>query len=545
MPVIQYGFQICLSKSNFSCLHCNSQKGNIRCLRNTFLEVFNQSLLCSQSRKPYRLWKPPGVKLATKRFLVIRTSRNCKCTQSPPTTIQEEEQKRTACTLLFENVGLSVGNVQVVKDINFSLYEGEILCLLGPSGSGKSTILRIAAGLSSPTEGKVYYQGKELSGINEKAAIVFQNFALFPWLTVFENVELGIRKARSKIERKAIAERAVDMIGLDGYENAYPKELSGGMRQRVGFARAIAVEPELLCMDEPFSALDVLTGENLKSELLRLWQAGEIPTKSILIVTHNIEEAVGLADRIIILGRDPGHIRVTMDIHLSHPRDRKSRSFQLLIDQVYTMLSKPDAPLPSRLAAVPLKKTRVATTAVSSNRRMQQEISKYPALPSVRIGSVAGLLSFFGDERCIDLYRLGQRLQLDVDDLYPLLEAGVILNILRVNEGDVMLTDEGSRFSIASIDDKKKMVRDALLKSEGARLIQQIYWLLKQAKRVHRVPEELILDTILEKHFSPTESRRQLEVAIEWGRYAELFGYDAPSGELFLDEEEGFEKAES
>ncbi|GJD11531.1 Uncharacterized ABC transporter ATP-binding protein [Galdieria sulphuraria] len=422
------------------------------------------------------------------------------------------------CTLQFKNVGLQVGKVPIIRDINFSLFEGEILCLLGPSGSGKSTILRIAAGLTRPTEGFVYYQGKELHGINEGAAIVFQNFALFPWLTVSENVELGIRGAKSKIQRKAKAEKAIDMIGLDGYENAYPKELSGGMRQRVGFARAIAVEPELLCMDEPFSALDVLTGENLKSELLRLWQAGEIPTKSILIMTHSIEEAVGLADRIIILGKDPGHIRSLLRIPLSHPRDRKSRSFQNLIDHVYTLLSRPDATCLSESIPVVVSKKQKSTFLVSSSARLvSQESSKYPTLPSVRIG---------------------QRLQLDVDDLYPLLEAGVILNILKVTEGDVMLTDQGSRFSVASIDDKKSMVREALLQSEGARLIQQIYRLLRQTKRVHRVPEELILDTILEKYFSPSESRRQLEVAIEWGRYAELFGYDAPSGELFLDEED-------
>ncbi|GJQ15859.1 hypothetical protein GpartN1_g7650.t1 [Galdieria partita] len=461
----------------------------------------------------------------------------CQCRSMQITVEEQQQQQRSVCTLQFKNVGLDVGKVPIIRDINFSLFEGEILCLLGPSGSGKSTILRIAAGLTRPTEGFVYYQGKELIGINEGAAIVFQNFALFPWLTVSENVELGIRGTKSKIQRKAKAEKAIDMIGLDGYENAYPKELSGGMRQRVGFARAIAVEPELLCMDEPFSALDVLTGENLKSELLRLWQAGEIPTKSILIVTHSIEEAVGLADRIIILGKDPGHIRSLLRIPLSHPRDRKSRSFQNLIDQVYTLLSRPDATCLTEGIPVMASKKLKNTFSAPSTKLVSQESSKYPTLPSVRIGSVAGLLSFFGDERVIDLYRLGQRLQLDVDDLYPLLEAGVILNILKVTEGDVMLTDQGSRFSVASIDDKKSMVREALLQSEGARLIQQIYWLLRQTKRVHRVPEELILDTILEKYFSPSESRRQLEVAIEWGRYAELFGYDAPSGELFLDED--------
>jgi ABC-type nitrate/sulfonate/bicarbonate transport system ATPase subunit len=209
--------------------------------------------------------------LASSKRLAGRATLHWSC-KSTQVTLEEEQQKSSVCTLQFKNVGLQVGKAPIIRDINFELFEGEILCLLGPSGSGKSTVLRIAAGLTRPTQGSVYYRGKELHGINEGAAIVFQNFALFPWLTVSENVELGIRSAKSKTQRKAKAEKAIDMIGLDGYENAYPKELSGGMRQRVGFARAIAVEPELLCMDEPFSALDVLTGENLKSELIRLWQ---------------------------------------------------------------------------------------------------------------------------------------------------------------------------------------------------------------------------------------------------------------------------------
>lgn len=475
----------------------------------------------------------------------------------------------------LENVSYDVAGVRVVENVSLELRDGEIVCILGPSGSGKSTILRILSGLTLPSEGRVLYRGRPFVGTNPAASIVFQTFALYPWLTVLENVELGLSTAYSANRdlRRARAMRAIDIIGLDGYENAYPRELSGGMRQRVGFARALAVEPELLCMDEPFSALDVLTAENLRSELLRLWQAGDVPTTSVLIVTHSIEEAVSLADRIVILGRDPGHVRTILPVRLDHPRNRKSSHFQAITDLVYTILSERDYALspeditiidggnvsgstknssePSHVMSEPPSMESQASllsldglalseplTPVSLHEaddvRRDSEVARYPQLPPVRIGSVGGLLAFIEESINTDLYLLGQRLQLDVDDLYPLIDAASILGVIEVDEGDVRINKKGQRFIEATIDDRKNIVRLACLDAPGARLIAHIYRMLKQAK-THTLPQELIFDTVLLKHFSPEEARRQLEVAIEWGRFAELFGYEALTGTLFLD----------
>lgn len=252
--------------------------------------------------------------------------------------------------------------ITILESITLDLRPGEIVALLGPSGSGKSTLMRIIAGLIPATQGKVLYHSRPLIGLNPGVAIVFQSFALYPWLTVLENVELGL-KAKGVIanERRQKALKMIDVIGLDGFENAFPKELSGGMRQRVGFARALAVEPELLCMDEPFSALDVLTAENLRFELLDLWLEKRIPTQAILIVTHGIEEAVILADRIIVLGRNPGRIRADLTVSLPHYRDRKSASFQALVDQIYKILTNPDLKkLKNRLYYLSLKKNHLS-----------------------------------------------------------------------------------------------------------------------------------------------------------------------------------------
>lgn len=455
--------------------------------------------------------------------------------------------------------------------------DGEIVCILGPSGSGKSTILRILAGLTAPSEGSVLYKGRPFTGTNPGASIVFQTFALYPWLTVLENVQLGLSTIKNIDQRKTKAMRAIDVIGLDGYENAYPRELSGGMRQRVGFARALAVEPEFLCMDEPFSALDVLTAENLRSELLRLWQAGDVSTTSVLIVTHGIEEAVGLADRIVILGKDPGHVRTVLPIRMKHPRERKSLLFQKITDLVYTILSERDytvsqqdiqmltgqkllqeegkgygnistrSSIDNQQLIQPLEPLSLPVLDMdyaelsqplspirpSTNEADPQHAERYPQLPPVRIGSVGGLLSFIAEESA-DLYKLGQRLQLDVDDLYPLIDAAYTLGLIELDDGDVRIKPDGLTFTQASIDERKHIVRTAALKAPGARLIAQIHRLLSEAGN-QTLPQELIFDTILLKHFSPMESRRQLEIAIEWGRFAELFGYESLTGTLFLD----------
>ncbi len=430
----------------------------------------------------------------------------------------------TDCLITLEGINKSYvqpngQQITIIENVSMALRPGEIVALLGPSGSGKSTLMRMIAGLIQPTQGEILYHNRPLVGLNPGVAIVFQSFALYPWLTVLENVELGLKaKGEASEPRRQKALKMIDVIGLDGFENAYPKELSGGMRQRVGFARALAVEPELLCMDEPFSALDVLTAENLRFELLDLWLERRIPTKSILIVTHGIEEAVILADRIIVLGRNPGRIRANLPVTLSHYRDRKSPEFQALVDQVYKILTNPELEPPT------------ATPTVSDLTPAQP--AKYQSLPQVRIGSIAGLLELLEDRTDKDIYRLGQELQLEVDDILPIVEAAKIMDFVAIQEGDINLTSIGRNFIAGNIDERKQTVKAQLL--SGIRLVQQIYRLC-QAKRNQRFPEELILD-ILEAHFTAQEAKRQLDTAIDWGRYAELYSYDEPSGQIFLEQ---------
>jgi NitT/TauT family transport system ATP-binding protein len=409
--------------------------------------------------------------------------------------------------------------IVILENISLELRPGEIVALLGPSGSGKSTLMRVIAGLITPTQGEVLYHEHPLVGLNPGVAIVFQSFALYPWLTVLENVELGLKaKGEPAESRRQKALKMIDIIGLDGFENAYPKELSGGMRQRVGFARALAVEPELLCMDEPFSALDVLTAENLRFELLDLWLERRIPTKAVLIVTHGIEEAVIMADRIIVLGRNPGRIRADLPVTLPHYRDRKHPSFQALVDQVYTIITNPD------LDKIETPPTPSVATATPQPR--------YQSLPSVRIGSVAGLLELLEDRQEKDLYRLAQELQLEVDDILPIVEAAKLMDFVELVEGDISLKPIAQEFINGSIDERKKIVRSQLL--TNIRIIQQIFRLL-EAKNNQRIPEELVLD-ILETHLSPKEAQQQLQTVVDWGRYAEIYSYDEPSGQIFLEQ---------
>jgi NitT/TauT family transport system ATP-binding protein len=407
--------------------------------------------------------------------------------------------------------------ISILESINLELQIGEIVALLGPSGSGKSTLMRIIAGLISPSTGQVFYHNRPLVGLNPGVAIIFQNFALYPWLTVFENVELGLKaKGEPFFSRQEKALHMIDVIGLDGFENAYPKELSGGMRQRVGFARALAVEPELLCMDEPFSALDVLTAENLRIELLDLWLEKRIPTKTILIVTHGIEEAVMLADRIIILGRNPGRVRADLPVKLPHYRERKSPEFEALVDQVYRIITNPDqadfSPPPTPfLDEIPTKE-------------------KSQSFPAVRIGAIAGFLELLEDRQG-DLYRLAQELLLELDDIFPIVEAAKMMKLVDLQEGDVYLTAIGKVFIEGSIDEKKAIIGQQML--ENIRLIQQINRLLS-ANPAQRISEDLVLE-ILEVSFAPEAAKQQLKTAIDWGRYAEIYGYDEPAGVIYLE----------
>jgi NitT/TauT family transport system ATP-binding protein len=409
--------------------------------------------------------------------------------------------------------------IQVIAPIDLAIQAGKIIALLGPSGCGKSTLLRILSGLSKPTSGELLWHSKALDGQLPNVAIVFQSFALFPWLTVLENVEAPLEARRvGAVERRKRALKTLDTVGLDGFETAYPKELSGGMKQRVGFARALVVEPEVLFMDEPFSALDVLTAENLRNELIELWLSKKMPTSAIFIVTHNIEEAVLLADRIIVLGRNPARIRSDFEVGLAQFRDRKEARFVELVDYIYKVMTQPDVEhaLPGT-SPVPVARTR----------------QKYQVLPHARVGGIAGLLELLQDrEGREDLYRLSEDLVMDVEDLLPIIDACVLLGFAVLKEGDVEITPAGNTFADADIQTRKVLFREAALKN--VTVLQQIENILL-AKTDHSIPEEFFHD-ILDEHFSQDEVERQLDTAMNWGRYAEIFNRDAEAGRLVLAE---------
>ncbi len=339
---------------------------------------------------------------------------------------------------VYKTYGSGERKFIALQDINLRISAGEFVAIIGPSGCGKSTLLRIITGLTEASSGTVFYNKQPLKGINPHATIVFQTFALYPWLTVEENVELAL-KARGlpPEERKSRAIKLIDVVGLDGFESAYPRELSGGMRQKVGFARAMAVEPELLCLDEPFSALDVLSAEALRGELMELWLNKSIPTRAILLVTHNIEEAVFMADRIVVMDKDPGRIVAEMSVNLRHPRQRKDRAFQAMVDKVYAAVAGKTLPEAEELGLAPGRgKTR--------------------RLPLAQPNALAGLLEKLAEEGGrADIYRFAGELTMELDDLLPVVEAGELLGFVNVQEGDLLLTPLGRAYAEASVLGRK------------------------------------------------------------------------------------------
>jgi NitT/TauT family transport system ATP-binding protein len=427
--------------------------------------------------------------------------------------------------------------IQVVGATNLAIEPGKIITLLGPSGCGKSTLLRMLTGLSQPTAGTLVWHGKPLDGHTPNVAIVFQSFALFPWLTVLENVEAPLEaRGVPAVERRKRALRTLDTVGLDGFETAYPKELSGGKKQRVGFARALVVEPEVLFMDEPFSALDVLTAENLRSELLELWLNKKMPTSAIFIVTHNIEEAVMLADRVMVLGRNPARMRSDFNIRLQHPRDRKSPRFVELVDYIYKVMTEPNVehalPDAETTAEIILPKGGL-TRDVLKKQEGPLRTAKYQMLPHARVGGIAGLMELLHDRGGReDLFRLSEELVMDVEDLLPILEACVLLGFARLTEGDVQITPQGVIFADADIQQRKVLFREAAL--EHVTILRQIDHILKR-KSDHSIADEFFHD-ILDEHFAEDEVQRQFETAVNWGRYAEIFDYDREKGRLFQTE---------
>ncbi len=427
--------------------------------------------------------------------------------------------------------------IQVVGVTNLEVEPGKIVALLGPSGCGKSTLLRMLTGLAQPSSGTLLWHGKPLDGQMPNVAIVFQSFALFPWLTVLENVEAPLEaKGVAAVERRKRALRTLDTVGLDGFETAYPKELSGGMKQRVGFARALVVEPEVLFMDEPFSALDVLTAENLRGELLELWLNKKMPASAIFIVTHNIEEAVMLADRVMVLGRNPARIRSDFNIRLKHPRDRKSARFVELVDYIYKVMTEPelehDLPDAETTAEIILPTGGLTKDALKGAPKKQEapvRTARYQLLPHARVGGIAGLVELLHDRGGReDLFRLSEELVMDVEDLLPILEACVLLGFTTLKEGDVQITPQGVIFADADIQQRKIQFRQAAL--EHVTILKQIDSILKR-KSDHSMADEFFHD-ILDEHFSEDEVQRQFETAMNWGRYAELFDYDREKGRL-------------
>ncbi|MFN8528769.1 MAG: nitrate/sulfonate/bicarbonate ABC transporter ATP-binding protein [Anaerolineae bacterium] len=407
-----------------------------------------------------------------------------------------------------------------VKDINLTIHEGEFVALLGPSGCGKSTLLRMITGLIPPTEGKVDYRGKPVNGVNPYSTMVFQTFALYPWLSVLDNVALAL-EARGDLSKTRFtqAEKLVDLVGLDGFESAYPRELSGGMRQKVGFARALAVEPELLCLDEPFSALDVLSAESLRGELMELWTSGRLPIKAILMVSHNIEEAISMADRIVVMGKEPGHIVTEFAVTLPHPRTRKEAGFESLMDRIYAAIAGRTEPDEIREMG-----TAPGTPGITR------------ILPHSSVQALAGLLEHLemSGHQSHDIYKLDGDLGVEMTDLVQTIEMAELMGFATVNAGDIQITPLGQAFADASILTRKELF------ANRARRLPMIKWIMDmlRADDDQSLPWRVFYTALLPE-FPDEIATRQLDTAIEWGRYAELIDYDDRNERFSLDPSDG------
>ncbi|AXK82427.1 ATP-binding cassette domain-containing protein [Pseudolabrys taiwanensis] len=406
----------------------------------------------------------------------------------------------------------------VLNDINLTLKEGEIVGLLGRSGSGKSTLLRLISGLAQPVSGQVLYHGQPVRGPAPGIAMVFQTFALFPWLTVLENVQLGLEALglpEAEIRRRALA--GIDLIGLDGYESAYPRELSGGMRQRVGFARALVVHPNILLMDEPFSALDVLTAETLRTDFLDLWLEGRLPIKGVVLVTHNIEEAVLMCDRVLVFSRNPGHIIEEIKVDLPHPRSRLEPAFRDLVERIYVALTARPVEQPPRVVAGGFPGMGIDMV-----------------LPRVSPNTMSGLMEAVAGAPYngqADLPVIASTLQMEVDDLFPVAEALQLLRFADIEGGDIKLTEYGKQFAEAGVDDRKKLFQAQLL--AHVPLAAHIKRVLTE--RAHHVaPRRRFIDE-LEDHMAEEDAERTMRAVVAWARFAEAFAYDDRSHTFSLD----------
>ncbi|OUI94218.1 nitrate ABC transporter ATP-binding protein [Acetobacter indonesiensis] len=418
----------------------------------------------------------------------------------------------------------SAVDLQVLDDVNFSIHAGEIVGLLGRSGSGKSTLLRILAGLLSPTSGEVVWKDHLIDGPQSGIAMIFQSFALFPWMTVEENVALGLdAKGIQGQERDRLVENAINLIGLGGYENAWPKELSGGMQQRVGLARALVVQPDLLLMDEPFSALDVLTAENLRTDLVELWSEKKLPVQGMLVVTHNIEEAVLICDRIMIFSSNPGRIAHSLTVPFAHPRNREDLAFRQFVDQIYALMTQ-RAPIVSEAdMAVGVKQSNSSTPA-------------FMALPSVSITMMIGMMEALAAPPLngrADLPMLAEKLQLELDDLFPLGESLELLRLAELEDGDIILTNEGVHFVLSDMDERKAIMGHALI--HNVPLVKMIRNVLDE-RPTHSTSAERFRDE-MGATMSPDYARQTLQTVVGWARFAELFDFDEEGDRFYLEED--------
>jgi NitT/TauT family transport system ATP-binding protein len=404
----------------------------------------------------------------------------------------------------------------VLDDVNLALKSGEIVGLLGRSGSGKSTLLRLIAGLSRPQGGSLSYMGAPIQGPVQGVSMVFQGFALFPWMTVLENVQLGLEAlnlpAREMRER-ALA--AIDLIGLDGYESAYPRELSGGMRQRVGFARAVVVHPNILLMDEPFSALDVLTAENLRTDLIELWGNGKLPIKGIILVTHNIEEAVLMCDRVLLFSSNPGRVASEIHINLPQPRDRTSAPFEDYVDQIYVEMT---------------------ARRVERMRQAQGQGGVGIAMPLTHVSPslIAGLIEALAAapyDGKADLPDIAYDQELEVDELFPVAEAMQLLRLAEVEGGDIKLTHMGKRFADGELNERKEIFSRALMNQVP--LAAHIRKVLDE-RASHNAPKTRFLDE-LEDHMAEDTAEETLKAVVSWARFGELFSYDDDEASFSLE----------
>lgn len=416
---------------------------------------------------------------------------------------------------IYQTFQLDSGRkIKVLQDINFSLNKGEVLVLLGPSGSGKSTCLRVLAGLLEPSQGKVFINGKKLEGPNSQVSLVFQSFALLPWLNVQDNVALGIKPLNLDDEEiKMRVKKAIDLVGLEGFEEAYPKELSGGMKQRVGFARALVMERPILFLDEPFSALDVLTAETLRKEVLNLWTSKKTNTDSIILITHNISEAVSMGSRILVLGSNPGQIRYSIKNDLPYPRDEKSSAFKSLVESIHDVLTEaiiPDTPdwVPPAFAANTLE-----------------------SLPNVALTEVVGFLELLSQEGGrADIFALAQKLMKDSLNILVMTKAAELLDFVDTPKNQIVLTDLGRTFIKADINRRKQLIHERMMQ---LKVTQMFYQKLVNTEGLAIQKEEAIQSI---HEWLPNENPEEVfDTLVQWGRFGELFGYNDDSQSVYID----------